>query len=47
MSLVDVADKPYLDLDLCLEDILLLHIALIKEAVDGSRNKLRVKTCAI
>ena len=39
--------KRYLDLDLHLEDILLLHIALIKEAVDGSRNKLRVKTCAI
>ena len=47
MSLVDVADKPYLDLDLCLEDMLLLHIALIKEAVDGSRNQLRVKTYAI
>ena len=39
--------KRYLDLHLNLEDILLLHIALIKEAVDGSRNKLRVKTSAI
>ena len=47
MSLVDVADKTIFRFSFTFRRYLATTHCFDKEAVDGSRNKLRVKTCAI